>query len=399
MSNPNDGNYFVQSLGGSFGPYDHWQVLQMIARGKVTSETLVARNGYVARASEFIEFVDALANASSGVEPTGTYDPWRGRQNAEPTGFQGEPVGGGTIVPPQGSTAPFGNDPLAVNYGAAPYQAPPPPMTAALANSDFISVPLPPSEMNKPAQVVQRAEFYEETKKSPLGVNARLNLFFILSVAFYLLFLGSYFVPMHTDANASVAAILFFLLGATAEIMTSLFVWAYWRSIPSCFARTTPGLAAWLLLIPLFNLYWFFVAFVGGAIDLNRALDLFSDDPAARKNRVSLERPVVAFVCFVLAVCLSVFVRAGGVAHSSIESLESSLGTVVGIVALLGFIVFILALFSMRRGAVTLNNLREDRGLYQARGGHRVGKINLLETIVSDARNTARSMSDRIAEK
>ena len=98
-----------------------------------------------------------------------------------------------------------------------------------------------------------------------------------------------------------------FLLTAAGVCCGMLFVHSFWSSIPKKFARTTPGKAACLLLVPGFNLYWFFVSFYGGAIDVNRALfECTVNDPNYGKgdNRpcaISLKR--VVFFC-VLA-CLA----------------------------------------------------------------------------------------------
>ncbi|MBE6424928.1 MAG: zinc ribbon domain-containing protein [Planctomycetaceae bacterium] len=47
------------------------------------------------------------------------------------------------------------------------------------------------------------------------------------------------------------------------------FLYRCWRLIQDGHARTTPGKAVGFLFIPFFNIYWFFVAHYGLAIDLN----------------------------------------------------------------------------------------------------------------------------------
>ena len=48
-----------------------------------------------------------------------------------------------------------------------------------------------------------------------------------------------------------------------------------WEEIPGKFARTTPGMAAGLALVPVFNLYWQFVAFWGLYQDMNKTTEAY----------------------------------------------------------------------------------------------------------------------------
>ena len=48
------------------------------------------------------------------------------------------------------------------------------------------------------------------------------------------------------------------------------FIYRMWAAIQDGPARTTPGRAVGFLFIPLFNLYWIFVAYWGWAKDFNR---------------------------------------------------------------------------------------------------------------------------------
>ncbi|MDO4551095.1 MAG: hypothetical protein Q4C96_07575 [Planctomycetia bacterium] len=60
-----------------------------------------------------------------------------------------------------------------------------------------------------------------------------------------------------------------------------LFIYRCWRIIQDGYARTTPGRAVGFLFIPIFNIYWIFVAFYGLAEDMN-----------AFCNRYGIGRPV-----------------------------------------------------------------------------------------------------------
>jgi hypothetical protein len=52
-----------------------------------------------------------------------------------------------------------------------------------------------------------------------------------------------------------------------------VYVWFHremWTSIQDDYVRTTPNKAAWFLLIPIFNLYWYFVVYPGFVENYNR---------------------------------------------------------------------------------------------------------------------------------
>lgn len=52
-------------------------------------------------------------------------------------------------------------------------------------------------------------------------------------------------------------------------VMVAILVYKLWETIQGGKARTTPGKACGFLFIPLFNLYWIFVAYWGWAQDFN----------------------------------------------------------------------------------------------------------------------------------
>jgi hypothetical protein len=68
-----------------------------------------------------------------------------------------------------------------------------------------------------------------------------------------------------------------------------------WLAIQDEHVRTNPSKAAWLLLFPLFNLYWYFVVYPGFVVDYNRYL-----------KRYSLEAPGLSSLPFLLLAILSV---------------------------------------------------------------------------------------------
>ena len=68
----------------------------------------------------------------------------------------------------------------------------------------------------------------------------------------------------------------FLMIGMVVLIVSVIFCcmlhYHLWNVIPKEIARTTPGKAVGLMFIPLFNLYWMFVSYLGLSKDLNKTL-------------------------------------------------------------------------------------------------------------------------------
>ena len=64
-------------------------------------------------------------------------------------------------------------------------------------------------------------------------------------------------------------------------IYSYIILFRAWKIIQAGGARTSPGKAAGLLLIPIFNFYWIFVAYYGWAIDWTRIRSSYSNLMAA----------------------------------------------------------------------------------------------------------------------
>lgn len=83
-------------------------------------------------------------------------------------------------------------------------------------------------------------------------------------------------------------------------VFACILLYRYWVVIAEYGARTTPGKAVGFLFIPLFNLYWMFVAYHGLAKDIDSYLD---------KNRSSrAPRPTTGFILVTMIVGLLTFV-------------------------------------------------------------------------------------------
>lgn len=60
-------------------------------------------------------------------------------------------------------------------------------------------------------------------------------------------------------------------------IYSYIILFRAWKVIQAGGARTTPGKAVGLILIPIFNFYWIFVAYYGWAIDWTRIRSSYSN--------------------------------------------------------------------------------------------------------------------------
>jgi hypothetical protein len=69
-----------------------------------------------------------------------------------------------------------------------------------------------------------------------------------------------------------------------------------WLAIQDEYVRTNPSRAAWLLIIPFLNLYWYFVVYPGFVENYNRYL-----------KRYSLNAPDLPFFPFLLFAILNLF--------------------------------------------------------------------------------------------
>jgi hypothetical protein len=82
----------------------------------------------------------------------------------------------------------------------------------------------------------------------------------------------------------SLGAMLLVLIPAT--IVGCVLLYRWWAILPEGARRTTPGRAVGFCFIPLFNFYWFFVAFYGLTRDVNAYL--VAHDPEARRSSAGL---------------------------------------------------------------------------------------------------------------
>jgi hypothetical protein len=105
----------------------------------------------------------------------------------------------------------------------------------------------------------------------------------------------------------------FFLVPGLAAYFFCYFFYIFriWEEVPRELARTTPGLAAGLSLIPFFSWYWMFVALGGLYQDMNKAMESYG-----REKRFNVTLIIAACVVWLVSDLISIM-----------------LGTVMGIVS------------------------------------------------------------------
>ena len=70
-----------------------------------------------------------------------------------------------------------------------------------------------------------------------------------------------------------VGLVLAAISGIAAIVVHFILLYRFWRLIQDGKTRTTPAKALWFFAIPFFNFYWWYVAYVGLAEDMNRYCD------------------------------------------------------------------------------------------------------------------------------
>jgi hypothetical protein len=68
-------------------------------------------------------------------------------------------------------------------------------------------------------------------------------------------------------------SLIFGFASLTAFIYKLVLLFRFWKIVQDGHARISPKAAAWLMLLPIFNLYWNFVAYYGLSKDFNRYIE------------------------------------------------------------------------------------------------------------------------------
>lgn len=79
----------------------------------------------------------------------------------------------------------------------------------------------------------------------------------------------------YSNTGLPVASVIACVIGLVYLYCFNMYMYRLWEEVPAEFARTTPWKASRFSLIPLFNWYWWFVAFVGLYKDMNKATESY----------------------------------------------------------------------------------------------------------------------------
>ncbi len=75
-----------------------------------------------------------------------------------------------------------------------------------------------------------------------------------------------------------------FAVAITLMVFAMILLYRYWKVMQPYSKRTTPGKAVGFMFIPLFNIYWMFVAYHGLSQDIDRYLAKHPDSNASSPN-------------------------------------------------------------------------------------------------------------------
>lgn len=82
--------------------------------------------------------------------------------------------------------------------------------------------------------------------------------------------------------------VLGYILNVVAAVLGLIYLYRAWFILQPGGAKTTPGKAVGFLFIPLFNLYWIFVAYGNWATDWNRITSSYTNLATAPKVSAGL---------------------------------------------------------------------------------------------------------------
>ena len=145
---------------------------------------------------------------------------------------------------------------------------------------------------------------------------------------------------------------------------TIMFFWAFWASIPKKFSIMSPDLAASLLFVPVWGMYWIFVVIYGGAQCVNDALVDRSPENRTLKVSVSLAGTTSFFVLVanILSSFSTYFVIEAvdaGLGDDEVDPVATLLLSCCALLLIVTFFLLYSTMYQMRRAAEPLNDLAE----------------------------------------
>ncbi len=388
-----------------FGPYRGSDVLQWIRDGRVKGDTLVWREGENSREISTEPYFALQFNAPSGGGGVGGFGASGGgadqaaaaavRPSAEPQewyysvdGIQGrgpysiteilEFVEQGrasvdSVVWRQGENArKMRSEPAfkarleRVNAGLNPNMYMTPAMQQMAALEAIELTPLAPMErVKRNGQLRFRYRWIWIT--SIVSIIAAVALIAAIAVIIVRelepsddIFLGLHAVNV-VGFLSSVSSIF----NTAAWVFIWMFLFSFWKSIPDNIARVSPGYAVGFLFIPFFQLYWIFIAFIGGANDMNKAFKLYQRVGAQLGEKAKFVSKGAAIMLSLLLFLLPAFLlvlpillRLYGVPSFMQGAIYFTIASLIGPVLCVTTILFAAFFTSFKNAAIQLNNWR-----------------------------------------
>ena len=134
-----------------------------------------------------------------------------------------------------------------------------------------------------PAGIATPAAALPHTSLPAEGTGRRLSVGGNMAAAFVA---GFFWVPF-TVVNQTDLSTIIFGCYFVCTILLLRMLWKGWDALPFSEARVTPGKAVGYLFIPLYSLYWCWVAIVGFAIDYNRHRKRAGGEPQAELSETA----------------------------------------------------------------------------------------------------------------
>lgn len=126
---------------------------------------------------------------------------------------------------------------------------------------------------------------------------------------------AGHYISRSEQGDVYTPLVLAILFAVASGVIVLRLLFMGWKSIQNTeHARTTPGKAVGYLFIPIFNLYWIWVAYQGLVTDLNKALsDHYTKNqfPESSKSYIPDALGILICICFCLSFIPVVNICAG----------------------------------------------------------------------------------------
>lgn len=387
-----------------FGPYRGSDVLQWIRDGRVKGDTLVWREGENSREISTEPYFALQFNAPSGGGGFGGFGASGGadqtaaatvRPSAEPQewyysvdGIQGRGPYSITEILEFVEQGRASVDSVVWRQGenARKMRSEP----AFKARLERVNAGLNPNMYMTPA--MQQMAALEAIELTPLAPMERVKrngqlrfrhgaiwISSIVSIVALLAFIAVLVVLVIKDVDPSYKLFLgitgdgfmsfFSAISSISDFVAWVFIWmflfSFWKSIPDNIARVSPGYAVGFLFIPFFQLYWIFIAFIGGANDMNKAFKLYQRVGAQLGEKAkfvskgaAIMLSLLLFLLPAILFMLPILLRIYGFPMFLQGAIYVAIAILTGPILCITTILFAAFFTSFKNAAIQLNNWR-----------------------------------------